>query len=77
VTGAETGLARIGLSADGTHFVSVKSGERFVAWGFNYDHDDSGRLLEDYWVEGWPASSEANTSSSGSRSILPGVQEKR
>jgi hypothetical protein len=24
-----------------------------VIWGFNYDHDDAGRLLEDYWGEGW------------------------
>ena len=23
-------------------------------WGFNYDHDDSGRLLEDYWADEWP-----------------------
>ncbi|MBN2133896.1 MAG: cellulase family glycosylhydrolase [Sedimentisphaerales bacterium] len=58
VTGTETGLAGIGLSADGAHFVSVASGERFVAWGFNYDHDDSGRLLEDYWVEQWPTVAE-------------------
>jgi aryl-phospho-beta-D-glucosidase BglC (GH1 family) len=25
-----------------------------VAWGFNYDHDDAGRLLEDYWNQEWP-----------------------
>jgi hypothetical protein len=55
VAGAETGLAWIHLSEDGTQFVSAESGERFVAWGFNYDHDDTGRLLEDYWVEHWPA----------------------
>lgn len=24
-----------------------------VLWGLNYDHDRSGRLLEDYWVEEW------------------------
>ena len=52
---AEIGLAWIRLSEDGTQFVSADSGERFVAWGFNYDHDDTGRLLEDYWVEHWPA----------------------
>lgn len=28
-------------------------GRRFVPWGFNYDHDTDGRLLEDYWEEGW------------------------
>jgi Cellulase (glycosyl hydrolase family 5) len=22
-------------------------------WGFNYDHDDAGRLLEDYWRDEW------------------------
>ena len=25
----------------------------FVPWGFNYDHDRSGRLLEDYWHDEW------------------------
>jgi len=56
--GAETRLAAIRLSEDGTHFVSAESGDRFVAWGFNYDHDDSGRLIEDYWVAEWPAVAE-------------------
>ena len=23
-------------------------------WGVNYDHDDAGRLLEDYWADEWP-----------------------
>lgn len=23
-------------------------------WGFNYDHDSEGRLLEDYWDDEWP-----------------------
>ena len=35
-------------------FVLDKSGQRFVAWGFNYDHDEQGRLLEDYWNSEWP-----------------------
>ena len=26
----------------------------FVPWGFNYDHDAEGRLIEDYWDEEWP-----------------------
>jgi hypothetical protein len=26
-----------------------------VPWGFNYDHDDASRLLEDYWETEWPA----------------------
>ncbi len=40
-------------STDGSHFVREDSGERFTAWGFNYDHDRSMRLLEDYWVDEW------------------------
>jgi hypothetical protein len=35
-------------------FVQEKSGQFFVAWGFNYDHDAEGRLLEDYWDSQWP-----------------------
>ncbi len=50
---AEAGLELIHLSEDGRHFVGAESGDRFVGWGFNYDHDDSGRLLEDYWYEEW------------------------
>ncbi|MGD8499182.1 MAG: cellulase family glycosylhydrolase, partial [Phycisphaerales bacterium] len=39
---------------DGTGFICAESGAKFVAWGFNYDHDYSGRLLEDYWRREWP-----------------------
>lgn len=38
---------------DGSHFVEESSGKRFVVWGVNYDRDDSGRLLEDYWEKEW------------------------
>jgi hypothetical protein len=41
------------LSEEGLDFVYSESGTRFVAWGFNYDHDVSGRLLEDYWQTEW------------------------
>jgi hypothetical protein len=41
-------------SKDGSGFVRAESGEKFLAWGFNYDHDDPGRLLEDYWHKEWP-----------------------
>ncbi|MHC4573151.1 MAG: cellulase family glycosylhydrolase, partial [Planctomycetota bacterium] len=51
---AEAGLELIRVSGDGRRFVRVESGDRFVGWGFNYDHDDSGRLLEDYWYKEWP-----------------------
>ncbi len=50
-TDAKLGL--IHLSEDGTHLVCTESGSRFIAWGLNYDHDDSGRLLEDYWQDEW------------------------
>ena len=49
----EAGLELIRVSEDGRRFVGAESGDRFVGWGFNYDHDDSGRLLEDYWYEEW------------------------
>ena len=28
--------------------------KKFVPWGFNYDHDAVGDLLEDYWTKDWP-----------------------
>lgn len=40
-------------SPDGTHFIGVESGQKFVVWGVNYDRDDAGLLLEDYWDEHW------------------------
>jgi hypothetical protein len=30
-------------------FVLASSGTPFVPWGFNYDHEERGRLIEDYW----------------------------
>lgn len=44
----------IKVADDNSQFVLAGSEERFVAWGFNYDHDEEGRLLEDYWNEKWP-----------------------
>ena len=52
---AGTELEWIRRSPDGRHFVRAESGARFIAWGVNYDHDDSGHLLEDYWNDEWPA----------------------
>ncbi len=46
-------LAWIRTSADKTHFVCAGTGDPFVPWGFNYDRDDAGRLLEDYWAGDW------------------------
>ncbi len=42
-------LEEIRVTADGRGFVRHPSGRAFQPWGFNYDHDESGRLLEDYW----------------------------
>lgn len=46
-------LEWVSISDDKCSFVLKKSGERFVPWGFNYDHDDEGQLLEDYWHLQW------------------------
>ena len=46
-------LPRIRPSKDQSHFVREGTNERVAIWGFNYDHDDAGRLLEDYWSEKW------------------------
>ena len=40
-------------SASGDSFVRGERAEPFRAWGFNYDHDEPGRLLEDYWESEW------------------------
>jgi len=51
-------LERIKVSEDRSHFVGEKSGQKVSIWGFNYDRDDQGRLLEDYWAEEWPTVAE-------------------
>jgi Cellulase (glycosyl hydrolase family 5) len=45
----------IRLSDDKHHFVSSSANTPINIWGFNYDRDDSGRLIEDYWDTEWPA----------------------
>lgn len=50
---AADSLPPIRVSEDGSHFVRGSSQERFVLWGVNYDHDSSGRLLDEYWIEDW------------------------
>ena len=32
---------------------SSRPANPFVPWGFNYDHDETGRLIEDYWDDEW------------------------
>jgi len=46
-------LSSLRVSDDKRQFVDA-TGKTFRVWGVNYDHDDAGRLLEDYWVSDWP-----------------------
>jgi hypothetical protein len=46
-------LRHIQISKDNRHFVVSGSNAEFRPWGFNYDHDRSNRLLEDYWTTEW------------------------
>ena len=41
------------VAKDKKGFVLEPSGKPFIPWGFNYDHDAEGRLIEDYWDEEW------------------------
>ncbi|QDU38541.1 Cellulase (glycosyl hydrolase family 5) [Maioricimonas rarisocia] len=50
---AET-MKAVHVSDDRSGFVRGEDGAPFVPWGFNYDHDAGGDLLEDYWHEKWP-----------------------
>lgn len=43
----------IRVGKDGRSFVFSATGKKFIPWGFNYDHDRTGRLLEYYWKEEW------------------------
>ena len=44
---------RITIDPDTRSF--TRAGEPFTPWGFNYDHDADGRLIEDYWHDEWAA----------------------
>ena len=48
-------METIRVAKDKKGFVLEPSGKKFVPWGFNYDHDAKGRLIEDYWDDEWPA----------------------
>jgi hypothetical protein len=41
------------VGKDNKSFVLEPSGKRFIPWGFNYDHDEKGDLIEDYWDKEW------------------------
>ena len=46
-------LPWVEVAKDTKTFALNPSDRAFVPWGFNYDHDTDGRLLEDYWEERW------------------------
>lgn len=46
-------LPLIAVSNDKVRFVETASQKPFVPWGVNYDHDEKGRLIEDYWHDEW------------------------
>jgi hypothetical protein len=45
---------RVRIANDRKGFILERSGSPFRPRGFNYDHDERGRLLEDYWEIEWP-----------------------
>jgi len=51
--GALIALERVQVAPDGHSFVLHPSGTAFTPWGVNYDRDEQGRLLEDYWHAKW------------------------
>ncbi|MBN2022883.1 MAG: cellulase family glycosylhydrolase [Pirellulales bacterium] len=51
--GSAAEMERVAVAKDKTGFVLEPSGKAFVPWGFNYDHDERGRLIEDYWADEW------------------------
>ncbi len=46
-------MERIEVSPDRKGFITQHLRKKFVPWGFNYDHDEEGRLIEDYWDAEW------------------------
>ena len=46
-------LGWVQVSADGKGFSLADSDDSFIPWGFNYDHEGDGRLIEDYWDDEW------------------------
>jgi hypothetical protein len=43
----------IRVAEDRRGFILESTKRQFVPWGFNYDHDEAGRLIEDYWEGEW------------------------
>jgi hypothetical protein len=48
-----SGMPWVAVAKDKKGFVLEPGGKAFAPWGFNYDHDPKGRLLEDYWETEW------------------------
>ena len=46
-------LAWVRVAEDQRGFVLEGRERQFSPWGFNYDHDHAGRLIEDYWETEW------------------------
>jgi len=46
-------LTLVRVSDDGKHFVRGNPAVPWRVWGVNYDHDASGRLLDEYWIDEW------------------------
>ncbi len=53
VPAAAQTMPTIRVSANLRDFVEDGYGRSFIPWGVNYDHDENGRLLEDYWETEW------------------------
>jgi len=52
VVGGAEPLPKIRVADDQKSFIG-SDGRPFAPWGFNYDRDAKGRLLEDYWTTEW------------------------
>ena len=52
-TASATEMEWVQISGNGKGFTLADSGRPFVPWGFNYDHEHNGDLLEDYWDNNW------------------------
>jgi hypothetical protein len=50
---AHDAMPRVVVDQSKRGFILEGKGVPFTPWGFNYDHDPKGRLLEDYWDSEW------------------------
>jgi len=49
-----TAIDWIVVSDDNKGFILAETEKPFVPWGFNYDHNGDGKLIEDFWDDQWP-----------------------